>query len=101
MNKNEREAMREKRVKDYAGHLMQEGEAFFPFTAKNFTEALQNLRDDEYRMLAVSASVRAKTPNNGIVERKLMRMATEYWARIAMAEAERTIPSVEEFTKEK
>ena len=91
MNKDEAEKLREKRVQECAADLMREGGEYYPFGVKNFTEALQNFSDENYRLLAVSAAIRANEP--------LIGMATEYWRKIALAEAERLVACVEDYVR--
>jgi len=100
MTKDEAEAEREKLVEQETEFLMSEGQEYYPFSIKNFTEALQNFSDASYITLASFAGASHKLYSNcaasSMLANSVVGLVVDYWRPLATDEAERTVPCVEE-----
>lgn len=91
------QTLRGRLVADAVAESMKDGGEYYPFSRRNFTEAVQNLTDTDYIVLSAFAGTADDFPYNDLLQisasHRLLKQVRDYWLPIAIEHCEKIIPS--------
>lgn len=87
--------MSDKLVNDMAVFMCEHGQECYPFSTENFAEALANIPDKKYAMLAELAEMvhQGDSLSKNVMADYIVNVVTHYWRDIALYIAEKRTPN--------